>query len=171
MEKALDNVKKLINDSECLLIGAGAGLSTAAGIEYFGKRFQENFEDFIKKYHFTDMYTSSFYDFPSEEAKWAYWAKHIYINNTGMEATKLYKNIFELIKNKEYFIITTNVDDQFYKSGFESDKIFRVQGSYRFIQCSKACHNKLYDATDMVRDMLNNIDANLEVSEDLVVTT
>ncbi len=78
----ISEVKKLINDAEYILIGAGAGLSTSAGIEYFGKRFTDNFAEFIKKYNFTDMYISSFYDFETEEEKWAYWAKHIYVNNT-----------------------------------------------------------------------------------------
>ena len=149
-------IKELINNADCILIGGGSGLSTSAGIEYSGKRFKENFSDFIKKYNFTDMYTSSFYDFESEEEKWAYWAKHIYTNNTGMEATKLYNDLYSLIKDKEYFVITTNVDDQFLKSGFAKEKIFAVQGSYRYIQCSNACHNKLYDAKDLVEEMIKN---------------
>lgn len=142
-------------NADYILIGAGAGLSTSAGIEYTGKRFKDNFSEFIKKYNFTDMYTSGLYDFETEEEKWAYWAKHMYINNIGMTATKLYKDILELIKNKEYFVITTNVDDQFYKSGFNENKIFATQGSYRYIQCSQACHNKVYDATEIVKEMIS----------------
>ena len=157
MKNISNKIKELINDSDYILIGAGSGLSTSAGIEYSGKRFEENFSDFIEKYHFTDMYTSSFYDFKTEEEKWAYWAKHIYTNDTGMEATKLYKDILKLVKNKEYFVITTNVDDQFYKAGFDEEKIFATQGSYRYIQCSLACHNKLYDDTEMVNHMLEKI--------------
>ena len=157
MNEILNKVKKikeLIKDADCILIGAGAGLSTAAGIEYSGKRFTENFAEFIKKYHFTDMYTSGFYEFDTEEEKWAYWAKHMYINNIGMEATKLYKDILKLVKDKDYFVITTNVDDQFYKAGFNKEKIFATQGSYRYIQCSCACHNKIYDATAIVKEMI-----------------
>ena len=157
MKNISNKIKELINDSDYILIGAGSGISTSAGIEYSGKRFEENFSDFIEKYHFTDMYTSSFYDFKTEEEKWAYWAKHIYTNDTGMEATKLYKDILKLVKNKEYFVITTNVDDQFYKAGFDEEKIFATQGSYRYIQCSLACHNKLYDDTEMVNHMLEKI--------------
>lgn len=151
----VNETKELIKNADYILIGAGAGLSTSAGIEYSGKRFKDNFSEFIKKYNFTDMYTSGFYDFETEEEKWAYWAKHMYINNIGAEATKLYKDIFELIKNKEYFVITTNVDDQFYKSGFDKNKIFATQGSYRYIQCSQACHNKVYDATEIVKEMIS----------------
>ncbi len=154
MNETLNKIKKLIDESDYILIGAGAGLSTSAGIEYDGKRFYDNFEDFIEKYHFTDMYTSGFYDFETEEEKWAYWARHMYVNDIGMEATKLYKDILELVKNKEYFVITTNVDEQFYKAGFDKEKVFATQGSYRYIQCKNACHNKLYDATDMVKEML-----------------
>lgn len=153
----IENIKKLIDKSEYILIGAGAGLSTSAGIEYSGKRFEDNFKDFIEKYHFTDMYTSGFYDFETQEEKWAYWAKHMYINDIGMKATDLYKEILELVKNKKYFVITTNVDDQFYKAGFDKNRIFATQGSYAYIQCSYACHNKIYNATDMVKEMVENI--------------
>ena len=157
MNETLKNIKNLIDKAEYILIGGGSGLSTSAGIEYSGERFENNFKEFIEKYHFTDMYLSGFYDFETEEEKWAYWSKHMYLNNIGMNATDLYKNIFELVKNKNYFVITTNVDDQFYKSGFDKDKIFATQGSYKYIQCKNACHNKIYDASNMVKEMINNI--------------
>lgn len=157
MNETANNIRKLIDESEYILIGAGSGLSTSAGIEYSGKRFEDNFKEFIEKYHFTDMYSSGFYDFDTEEEKWAYWSKHMYLNNIGMKATDLYKNIFELVKNKNYFVITTNVDDQFYKSGFDKNKIFATQGSYGYIQCKNACHNKIYDASYMVKEMIKNI--------------
>lgn len=153
----IENIKKLIDEAEYVLIGGGAGLSASAGIEYSGKRFEDNFKEFIEKYHFTDMYTSGFYDFKTQEEKWAYWAKHMYINDIGMKATNLYKEILELVKNKKYFVITTNVDDQFYKAGFDKNRIFATQGSYAYIQCSYACHNKIYNATDMVKEMVENI--------------
>ncbi len=150
----IEKIKRLIKDADCVLIGAGAGLSTAAGIEYTGKRFTDNFAEFIEKYHFTDMYSSGFYDFETEEEKWAYWAKHMDINCIGMGATKLYEDIFKLVRDKNYFVITTNVDEQFYKSGFDKERIFATQGSYRYIQCSQACHNKIYDAKDLVKEMI-----------------
>lgn len=153
----IENIKKLIDEAEYVLIGGGAGLSSSAGIEYSGKRFEDTFKEFIEKYHFTDMYTSGFYDFKTQEEKWAYWAKHMYINDIGMKATDLYKEILELVKNKKYFVITTNVDDQFYKAGFDKDRIFATQGSYAYIQCSCACHDKIYNATDMVKKMVENI--------------
>lgn len=153
----IENIKKLIDEAEYVLIGGGAGLSSSAGIEYSGKRFEDTFKEFIEKYHFTDMYTSGFYDFKTQEEKWAYWAKHMYINDIGMKATNLYKEILELVKNKKYFVITTNVDDQFYKAGFDKDRIFATQGSYAYIQCSCACHDKIYNATDMVKEMVENI--------------
>lgn len=166
--KEIFDIKKLIDEADCILIGAGAGLSTAAGINYAGDEFKENFDDFIKKYNFTDLYTSSFYDFDTQEEYWAYWAKHIDFANTGRDATNLYKNIYEAVKNKDYFVVTTNVDDQFYKSGFSSDRIFRVQGSYALNQCVKACHNKLYPNKKLVDKMLLNIDKDLKIPTKLV---
>lgn len=100
------------------------------------------------------MYTSSFYDFETEEERWSYWAKHIGYLCVNKDATETYKKLFELVKNKNYFIITTNVDRQFIKSGFEKEKVFEIQGALSKIQCSRACHNKLYDDTDMILSML-----------------
>lgn len=160
-------VKDLIKNADYFLIGAGAGLSTSAGLEYSGKRFEDNFKEFIEKYHFNDMYTAGFYDFKSEEEKWAFWAKKIYINDTEINATKLYKDILELFRNKKYFVITTNVDDQFYKAGFDKENIFAAQGSFRYIQCSRACHNKLYDAKDLVKEMIEKT-KNCKIPTELV---
>ena len=160
-------VKDLIKNADYFLIGAGAGLSTSAGLEYSVKRFEDNFKEFIEKYHFNDMYTAGFYDFKSEEEKWAFWAKKIYINDTGINATKLYKDILELFRNKKYFVITTNVDDQFYKAGFDKENIFAAQGSFRYIQCSRACHNKLYDAKDLVKEMIEKT-KNCKIPTELV---
>lgn len=168
MNKILSNIKEKINDADCVLIGAGSGLSTASGINYAGEEFKKEFKPFIDKYGFTDLYTSSFYDFDSQEEYWAYWAKHIYFANTGREGLDLYKKIFDVVKNKEYFVITTNVDDQFYKTGFDKDKIFRVQGSYSLNQCSKGCHNKLYSNVELVNKMLKSIYNDLKIATDLV---
>lgn len=168
MKKTLNDIKELINNADCILIGAGSGLSTAAGIDYAGKEFKKEFAPFIKKYGFTDLYSSSFYNYPTQEEYWGAWAKHIYFANTGRKGTELYKKIFDLVKNKEYFVITTNVDDQFYKTGFDKDKIFRVQGSYALNQCSKGCHNKLYSNVELVNNMLDSIDDDLKVPTELV---
>mgnify|MGYP004531820043 FL=1 len=168
MKKTLNDIKELIEQADCILIGAGAGLSTSAGIDYAGDEFKKEFAPFIKKYGFTDLYTASFYEFETEEEKWAYFAKHIKFADTGRKATPLYKNIYELVKNKSYFVITTNVDDQFEKAGFEKNKIFATQGSYSKLQCSEACHNKLYDDTELVNRMIEETDCNLKIPTNLV---
>lgn len=168
MKKTLNDIKKLIEQADCILIGAGAGLSTSAGINYAGDEFEKEFAPFIKKYGFTDLYTASFYEFETEEEKWAYFAKHIKFADTGRKATPLYKNIYELVKNKSYFVITTNVDDQFEKAGFEKNKIFATQGSYSKLQCSETCHNKLYDDTELVNRMVEETDYNLKIPTNLV---
>ena len=166
--KRTEKLKKLINDADYILIGAGAGLSTAAGVEYSGKRFYDNFPEYMKKYGFTDMYSSMFYPFKSPEERWAYFAKHVYVNNVGMKGTYLYKKLYELIKDKDYFVITTNTDDQFLKSGFDKERFFRTQGSYSKLQCSKACHNKLYDNEELILEMIEKTDEDLKIPSELV---
>ena len=164
----VNKLNQLIDDANYILIGAGAGLSTAAGVEYAGKRFTDNFPEFIEKYGFQDMYSSMFYPFKSSEERWAYFAKHVYVNNIGMEGTELYKKLFSLVKYKDYFVITTNTDDQFLKSGFDEDRFFRTQGTYSKIQCSKACHNKLYDDAELILEMMEKTDEDLKIPSELV---
>lgn len=146
-------IKKIIEDADAIVIGAGAGLSTAAGINYGEKDFKYKFPELVEKYGMTDMYTSSFYEFKTEEERWSYWAKHInYLYN--VEATQCYKNLYKLVKNKDYFVITTNVDGQFLKAGFEKERVFEVQGSLSKMQCSVGCHNILYNDLELVDKMI-----------------
>lgn len=168
LSERINQLQNLLEESDHVIIGGGAGLSTAAGIDYGGERFTSNFKEFIEKYNFTDMYTAGFYPFKSQEEKWAYWAKHVYMNNIGMGSTELYKKLYDLVKDKNYFVITTNVDDQFVKSGFDDEKVFATQGSYRLIQCKNACHDKLYDDTEIVKEMMANTDSELKIPSDLV---
>ena len=153
MKENLKKLKKIINKADGVLIGAGSGLSTAAGIEYSGKQFEKHFKPFIQKYGFKDLYTSGFFKYNSLEEYWGVWSNHINYSDIGREATKLYKDIYNLVKDKNYFVITSNVDNQFYKSGFDKNKIFAVQGSYSLNQCSKGCHDKVYDNTELVKDI------------------
>ena len=168
LSERIEEIKQLLEDSEYILIGAGAGLSTAAGLTYSGERFKKYFIEYIKKYDMTDMYTGGFYPFETLEEKWGYWAKQIYVNEGLVDGLPLYEKIYELVKDKKYFVITTNVDDQFIKSGFPSDKVFATQGSYRYFQCSKACHDKLYDNTEIVKQMVESTDEELKIPSNLV---
>lgn len=152
-EEQIETAASYLNDAECVLIGAGAGLSTAAGLTYSGKRFRDNFGEFIEIYGVQDMYSAGFYPFPSEEAMWGYWSKHTDMNRIAPPGLPLYKMLFELVKDKDYFVLTTNVDHQFQKSGFSEDRIFATQGDYGKIQCKRGCHNKTYDAVKMFGQM------------------
>lgn len=160
-------IKEKIKEADCIVIGAGAGLSTSAGINYGTKDFDKLFPELVKKYGFTDMYTSSFYDFATEEERWSYWAKHVNFLCIGMNVTEVYKDLFELVKDKDYFVLTTNVDRQFLKAGFKDEKVFEVQGDLTKIQCANACHNKLYDDTDMIKEMLKE-DKNCRIPSRLI---
>lgn len=160
-------IKELIREAKAILIGAGAGLSASAGIDYSKESFKNNFLELVKYYGMTDMYTSSFYEFDTEEERWSYWAKHINYSFIAPPPLEAYKKLFEIVKDKNYFVITTNVDGQFEKSGFDHNKIFEVQGSYGKMQCSVGCHNKLYDNTKLVSDMLMG-ENKLKVKSELV---
>lgn len=155
-EEQIERASAWIKDAELILIGAGAGASAAAGLVYSGKRFTDNFGEFIEKYgpmYMTDMYAAGFYPFPTQEAKWGYWSKHSMVNRFLPPALPLYRQLFETVKEKDYFVLTTNVDHQFHKAGFEADRIFATQGDYGNIQCEKGCHQKIYDAKDLFHQM------------------
>ena len=152
----LDKAKKAIDEADYIVIGAGAGLSTAAGIDYGGERFERYFKDFIEEYHFTDMYSSGFYPFKTSEEKWAYWARHVFANRYDVGKTDVYQKLLKLVEDKEYFVLTTNVEHQFWINGFEDERIFATQGDYGLLQCGRACHDKLYPNEDKVHEWLEN---------------
>lgn len=156
-KKYLDNinrVKELLQNAEAVIIGAGAGLSTSAGFTYTGRRFEDNFSDFIEKYGFRDMYSGGFYPFESLEEHWAYWSRYIFINRYQDRDNGTYEKLFELVKDKDYFVLTTNVDHQFQKAGFDKHRLFYTQGDYGLFQCSKPCHNAAYDNETVIRRMV-----------------
>lgn len=150
----IQKLKNEIDNSEYILIGAGAGLSTSAGFSYDGKRFEDNFEDYIQKYGFTDMYSAGFYNFPTIEEYWAYFSLYVYINRYDIEENETYLNLYNIVKDKKYFVITTNVDGRFVDSGFDKDKIFAVQGDFSLFQCSKPCRQETFYNEKYIREMI-----------------
>ena len=149
-----EKLHKALLEADAIVIGAGAGLSTSAGFTYSGERFERHFADFIGKYGFTDMYLAGFYPFPSEEEHWAYWSRHIYYNRYVPAPKPVYDNLLKLLKDKDYFVITTNVDHQFQKAGFDKQRLFYTQGDYGLFQCAKPCHQKTYDNEELVKRMI-----------------
>lgn len=147
-------LKETINDADAIIIGAGAGLSTAAGFIYDGERFEKYFFDFIVKYKIKDMYSGGFSPFEDDEEFWAYWSRYIYINRYMDAPLPTYNDLFEIIKDKDYFVITTNVDHCFQKAGFDHKKLFYTQGDFGLLQCSKPCHKKTYDNKEIIEKML-----------------
>lgn len=152
-----DNFKRLrtvLDQAEAIVIGAGSGLSSAAGFDYAGEWFEEHFGDFIAKYHMRDMYSGSFYPFATPEEYWAWWSRQIYYNRYLDPPVPVYQRLFELMKQRNYFVITTNVDHCFQKAGFEKSRLFYTQGDYGLWQCSRPCHQATYDNEDQVRRMM-----------------
>lgn len=166
----IEQLRQLIADADYVLIGAGAGLSASAGLDYAGEDFQREFHEWISRYGITDLYSSSFYPFKTEEERWAYWAKHIWFARYRPKTLPLYKQLFHLIKEKfssphggrsgggSYFVITTNVDGQFEKAGFSTDRIFATQGDYAFFQPASGSPKELYDNKEWVERALPSIE-------------
>ena len=147
-------LQSLVDNAEAIVIGAGAGLSTAAGFTYSGQRFHENFHDFEAKYNFHDMYSGGFYPYDTPEEFWAYWSRYFLINRYSDPPKPVYNELFELVKDKNYFVITTNVDHCFQKAGFDKQRLFYTQGDYGLFQCSVPCHAQTYDNETIVRQMV-----------------
>lgn len=154
MEK-IEKLKQEIETADAIVIGAGAGLSASAGMSYSGERFEKNFADFQEKYGIQDMYSGGFYPYDTLEEYWAWWSRHILINRYEAGVGKPYCDLLELVKKKDYFVFTTNVDHQFQMAGFDKERLFYTQGDYGLWQCSRPCHQKTYDNEKMVRQMVS----------------
>ncbi len=165
-----DNIRKLrtvIGQADAIVIGAGAGLSASAGLEYSGKRFFDNFSDFADKYGLQDMYSAGFYPFETLEEYWAYWSRHIWLNRYQSNVGKPYTDLLSLVKDKDYFVLTTNVDHCFQKAGFDKHRLFYTQGDYGLWQCSKACHQVTYDNEEQVKKMISE-QKEMKIPTDLI---
>lgn len=149
----LERLSEKIKTADAIVVGAGAGLSASAGFTYSGERFKRYFSDFEEKYGFHDMYTGGFYPYKTQEEFWAYWSRYIYCNRYDLDANESYLNLLELVKEKNYFVLTTNVDHQFQIAGFDKKRLFYTQGDYGLFQCSTPCCQVTYDNEKMVREM------------------
>ncbi|MDY2788572.1 MAG: Sir2 silent information regulator family NAD-dependent deacetylase [Atopobium sp.] len=158
---------KAIKNADAVIVGAGAGLSTAAGLTYSGQRFHEHFADFIDSYGFTDMYSAGFYPFESFEEQWAYWSRHIWYNRYIDTPKDTYDKLRKLLEDKDFFILTTNVDHRFQWAGFPKERLFYTQGDYGLWQCSKPCHDATYDNYEAVKRMVDK-QRNMRIPSNLV---
>lgn len=150
----MERLKAALQDCDAVVIGAGAGLSTAAGFTYTGERFEKYFSDFAAKYGIQDMYSGGFFPFATPEEHWAYWSRYIYINRY-MDAPKpVYDDLLKLVQDKDYFVITTNVDHCFQKAGFDKKRLFYTQGDYGLFQCSEPCCQETFDNEAVIREMV-----------------
>lgn len=152
----ITQLKEAIDSADSILIGAGAGLSTSAGFSYSGARFEAYFSDFRKKYGFSDMYSGGFYPYETLEENWAFWSRYIWINRYQNPPKKVYENLLKLVKGKDYFVLTTNVDHCFQKAGFDKKRLFYTQGDYGLFQCSEPCHQKTYDNESLIKKMVES---------------
>ncbi len=156
-DSQIERAAGMIQKADYVLVGAGAGFSTAAGAQYGGRFFEKNFGEFQQKYgkgpYMQDMYSAGFYPFPDEESFWGYWSKQALLGGIDADFTPLHRKLLEMLKGKKLFVLSTNADRQFVKAGLPEEKIFCTQGDYFHIQCAKGCHSKIYNAVEMFRQM------------------
>ena len=163
----IERLRRALDDADAVVIGAGAGLSAAAGFTYSGERFERYFSDFAERYGFRDMYTGGFYPFSSQEEFWAYWSRYILINRYQDAPKGVYEDLLELVRGKDYFVITTNVDHCFQKAGIDKKRLFYTQGDYGLFQCSGPCCQETFDNEGTVRAMVGRQE-NMRVPAELV---
>ena len=162
-------LRAALDAADAVVIGAGAGLSTSAGFTYSGERFERYFSDFAEKYGIGDMYSGGFYPFPTREEFWAYWSRYIFINRYQDAPKPVYDELLELVRDKDYFVITTNVDHCFQGAGFDKKRLFYTQGDYGLFQCSKPCCQETFDNEAVIREMLERQE-NMRVPAELIPT-
>lgn len=170
-EKQISRAAEYIRDAEYVLLGVGAGMSTAAGAEYGGEFFKKHFAEFIERYgdnaYMRDMYSAGFYPFPDEESRWGLWCRLALLAGADLDVTPLHKTLLDAIADKKTFILSTNADGQFEKAGYPEERVFATQGSYDLIQCEKGCHQKTYNAVDLFRRM-DKAQKNAKIPSELV---
>ena len=150
----MERLKAALQDCDAVVIGAGAGLSTAAGFTYTGERFEKYFSDFAAKYGIQDMYSGGFFPFATPEEHWAYWSRYIFINRYQDAPKPVYDDLLKLVQDKDYFVITTNVDHCFQKAGFDKKRLFYTQGDYGLFQCSEPCCQETFENEALIREMV-----------------
>ena len=160
----IERLQTVLQDCDAVVIGAGSGLSTAAGFTYTGERFEKYFSDFAAKYGIKDMYSGGFYPFPTMEEFWAYWSRYIFINRYQDAPKPVYETLLKLVADKDYFVITTNVDHCFQKAGFDKKRLFYTQGDYGLFQCSEPCCQETFENETVIREMM-------ERQEDMKIPT
>ena len=163
----IEQLKDALCNADAVIIGAGAGLSAAAGFTYSGERYEKYFSDFEKKYGFGDMYSGGFYPFPTPEEYWAYWSRYIFINRYTDAPKPVYENLLKLVADKDYFVITTNVDHCFQKAGFDKKRLFYTQGDYGLFQCSVPCCHETFDNEAVIREMTRKQE-NMRIPSELI---
>jgi len=163
----IERLKAALQDCDAVVIGAGSGLSTTAGFTYTGERFEQHFSDFAQKYGIQDMYSGGFYPFPTKEEFWAYWSRYIYINRYQDAPKPVYEDLLKLVQDKDYFVITTNVDHCFQKAGFDKKRLFYTQGDYGLFQCSEPCCQETFDNEAVIREMVKRQE-NMKVPTELL---
>jgi len=163
----ISEVRKAFELADAIVIGAGSGLSTAAGMTYSGERFKKYFSDFAEKYGISDMYSGWYYPFKTPEEQWAYWSRYAYVNRYNEKPLNLYVELLDLVKNKDYFVITTNVDHQFQIAGFDRKRLFYTQGDFDLLQCSVPCHSKTYSGKELFEQMVQKQE-NCQIPTELI---
>ena len=163
----IEKFKSVIDHTDVVVTGAGAGLSTSAGFVYSGQRFRKNFSDFEDKYGFHDMYSGAFCRYDTSEEHWAYWSRFITVNRYMDPPKPVYKQLLELIKDKDYFVITTNVDHCFQKAGIDKKRLFYTQGDYGLFQCSEPCCQETFENENMIRQMVEQ-QADMRIPSELL---
>lgn len=163
----IERLRELIANSDTIVIGAGAGLSTSAGFTYDGARFREYFSDFEAKYGFHDMYSGGFYPYQTLEEQWAYWSRNIFINRYCDIPKPVYDDLLKIVHDRNYFVLTTNVDHCFQKAGFKKSRLFYTQGDYGLFQCSLPCHDKTYDNEGVIIKMVES-QKNMRIPSELI---
>ena len=167
--ESMERLKAALQDCDAVVSGAGSGLSTAAGFTYNGERFEKYFSDFAAKYGIKDMYSGGFYPFPTQEEFWAYWSRYIYSNRYTDAPKPVYENLLQLVQDKDYFVITTNVDHCFQKAGFDKMRLFYTQGDYGLFQCSEPCCQETFDNESVIRQMIERQE-NMKIPTELLPT-
>jgi NAD-dependent SIR2 family protein deacetylase len=153
---------RLLAEADSILIGAGAGLSAAAGLDYQDPGLFRKWYPQFARLGLSNIWEAIVAHWApnghNRRRFWAFWAHHIQKIRYDAPPGTPYLNLSRLVAGKPYFVITTNVDAQFAKAGFSSDRLFTPQGDYGRFQCAEPCGDTLHDNRDLVQTLITQMD-------------
>jgi NAD-dependent SIR2 family protein deacetylase len=169
-EREAQEIRRWFEEADRVLIGAGAGLSADAGVDYTDEvAFARTFPSLVKRGLRAPYQMIGHAGLPAE-VFWGYWLTHVDEVRFGNGRRRVYELLFDLVRDKDWFVLTSNVDALFARNGFDADRVCSIQGDFAFLQCYTPCSDELWPSAPVLARLLPEIDPATQALRDPALT-